>query len=127
MDVHQGRQSRPGAVGGWVMVGGGILCCLFAEIWLVESSYYAFGEASRRWLGIALLIPIAAAAVLTSVAVVRALRGRRAHSGGLSFVRLAALCLGVGFVEIVVSVLVAVVVLVVLAGGPQHTPVIKVR
>jgi hypothetical protein len=76
-------------------------------------------------MAIAVLIPIAAAAVLTSVAVARALRGRREHSGRLSFVRLAALCLKIGFVEIVVSVLVAVVVLVVLAGGPQHIPVVN--
>jgi hypothetical protein len=125
LDAYQGRESRPRTVGGWVMVGGGIICCLFAEIWLVESSYYAFDVASRRWLGIAVLIPIAAAALLTSVAVARAFRRRREHSVRLSFFRLGALCLGIGFVEIVVSVLVAVVVLVVLAGGPQHFPVVN--
>jgi hypothetical protein len=50
MNAHR-RRSRC-TVGGWVMVGGGVLCCLFAETWLVESSYYAFGEASRRWLSL---------------------------------------------------------------------------
>jgi hypothetical protein len=58
-----------------------VLCLLFAEIWLVESEYYAFGELSSRWwLAICLLVLIVSLAVLTGAITIRAISAFRGRS-----------------------------------------------
>ena len=113
---------------GWLLLGCGVLCLLFAEIWLVESEYYACGELSSRWwLAISLLVPIVSLAALTGAITIRAVNAFRGRSDGTSFLKLSAICLGVGVIDVVLAVFIAIVVMIVLSGGPQIIPTVHVH
>lgn len=112
----------------WLLLGCGVLCLLFAEIWLVESDYYAFGELSSRWwLAISLLVPIVALVALTGAVTLRAVNAFRGRSDGTSFLKLSAICLGVGVIEVVLAVFIAIVAMIVLSGAPQIIPTVHVH
>jgi hypothetical protein len=131
---HPGQAEDPGRrrpwnnAAAWLLLGCGVLCLLFAEIWLVESEYYAFGELSSRWwLAICLLVLIVSLAVLTGAITIRAISAFRGRSDGTSFLKLSAICLGVGVIEVVVAVFIAIVVTIVLSGAPQIIPTVHVH
>jgi hypothetical protein len=123
-----GRRSPWIGLASWAIFACGMACFFFAEAWLVEVAYFAFGEfALRWWLGLSLMIPIFAIAALTGLAAVRYVRGYSRKCRDRQLLKLAAICLGLGIVEIVVSVAIAIVALILLPGGFQVVPVIHVR
>jgi len=111
----------------WLLLTCGVLCLLFAEIWLVAAAYYAFADFTNRWwLAISLVIPIVAMMVLTGFIAARSISALR-QAQDAAFVKLSAISLALGVGEVTLAVCIFAITMVLLAGGPQHLPTVHVR
>ncbi len=105
-------------VAGWILLIGGVFCLLIAELFLVQSAYYSFGEfAARWWLAFSLLVPTVSMAATTGVVTIQAFTAFRARTTGSSFLKHSAVCFGIGVIELISAVVIAVISIIALAAA----------
>jgi hypothetical protein len=105
-----------GKVAAWLLLGSGVLGFVAAETFLTADAYFAFGAfASRWWLALWLAFLIVAQGWLTGTWAIRAVSAFRNHAGTASFGRLAALCFGIGLLEVTLAPFIFALTMILLA------------